>query len=717
MALEMTGAAGLDCGRRVRRALAVVLLCACLPLVCVAQPAGGPQKVVAVVYDDSGSMTSGQRWVRANYALKVLAASLKEDDVLLVVRMSSPSKVEEYARLAGIKDAIAVLQRQSGATGNTPYQSVRTAIDALLKRSEEEKWLIVISDGGFNDFDVATSSQDIDRALGAGIRSAFVLIEQDSNRAAEDWKAKGNATIFDARTGSSIVSELEAAAALLNGQSRGGIKATASGKELSIDTAFPLRRMTVLRQDTATAELHDVTIGGEAMAADEFRTHRFPPNSPSSSLGLPKEARLYHLKTRDGHVADAATNALRMRFDGDAASMRLKLLPEVAARFTVELVDLTERPMPREKNGVYTVCDKSYRIIARLTDDLGKSLAAGRTDIPMFSVAAMVNGISSPLAIDPQRAVFFRDFAAGKPGAEAAISGTAEYPGYFHRLSAPLQVRFLECRRNIVLKLESGVDGAGTWHSRIDDLDRAPWVRLAATIDGKSASVAELQTWRTDLGQDGAMFDLRYEQGAILLRPKAFCCLTWWKEVGPGLMDMPFKLITGGPYDTIVAPAGLKFDIAPPAATWDKIRWYVCPFALLLLIVFLAWYAFRLLRKSRFGPDSRFVAEEKLLDTEATRQRTTVLRELSNAVARWVWPSRAEVVELYGIRFRSAGEDLIADGRHLQQKHKIPGWVFDRLRLEADRERDRWQDDATISDKMVWRIVDEHIVTSITYHY
>lgn len=693
----------------------VLLIALCLPGFVAAQGTHGSAKAVAVVYDDSGSMTKNLRWVRANYSLKVLAASLKEDDTLLIVRMSRPKVPELYSRLAGINEVITVLQRQSGADSGTPYEAISTATNALAGRPESERWLVVISDGGFNVPDQTAVRQDIERALASGIRSAFVLIEHDNNDVAEEWRKKGNATILDARTASAIVPEIEATAALLNGQSRGGVKLSARGGEVRIDAAFPLRRLSVIRQDSQSGELRDAALGQQTVAASDLRIHRFSPNVPTSGLGLPNEARVYHLGTKDGSVLEAGEGIATMRFDGETRSMRLKMLTDVAAQFVVELADPIGKPLPKATNGEYVVCDSSYRVVARLTDDAGKPLTTGRADIASFSVSAEIDGSYQALQIDSRQTSFSREFKVGKPGSIVAISGKAEYPGYFHRTSAPMRVRFAECKRAIEMKVIDGISHDGKWHASVDNLERVKAVSISVMLDGKPAPAIEMAKWQFDVGPNGSSFEFRFDDGKVHLRPRPFCCLWWWKEVGPGELVVPVKVTTGSSYDTISAPSNLTFSIDAPSGTWERIRWYGCPFGVLALILAVLWYFVRLWRKSRFKPDARFETEEESVATGTIHPRLLMLREQCNAATRWLWPSRAESAELFGIRFTSSGDDVIADGRCLKKEHKIPGWNFDRSRLAASNAKGLPQDDATMSNNMMMTIDLGEVVKRVRY--
>ena len=700
-------------------------------------------KAVAVVYDDSTSMNNESdgtpRWVRANYAVKLLASTLHEKDALMIVRMSlADNKLPPIYRGEedDINKVIFELEKKT-SIGSTPYQAVKTAVEALRKRSEEEKWLVIFTDGAFTDgYDRQIVKESIQKSIDAKIKTVFVFIEfdqlndkekEEAEKYLNDWESYG-ATIKKTSSGKQIVESMEMVTSLLNGSSD-NFPFVINGNEVLVSSEFPLRRLIMLRQDDVDAELNGVNLNraGTPVSVAKTRTHQVTPIAAPPTL--PKLARIYHLKHQDDSAISSGTNSIRLNFGAnlEPAKALIKFLPVVAANLSMRLVDSEGKEMPRSKEGYYDICEATYRVAAILTDDDNKPLTAGRTDISKFIVKAVVSdglkkGEPVELGFDAQKSIFFLDSQAGQAGTEVIINGSAEYSGYFHESSVPLRVRFgsSECRRVITLNVIKGINSGGVWQANIDKLEGADSVHLSATVknwSGKSApaSAEDMETWRLDYGKQNSMFETNFANGEMLVRPRPFCCAWWWNEAGPGQYTMPVKLVTGRAYDTVNAPPDITFLISQPSTTWGKIRWYACPFALLAAVLGVLWYLLRLIRKSRFGPDARFEAEEETLSSGAIRPRTSVLREHSNAAKRWLWPSRGEVAELYGIRFHAFGEDVIADGRDLQKKHKIPGWVFDRSRLEASRKKDRQQENATLSDKMVMTIDEGDFLTRIRY--
>ncbi len=125
------------------------------------QPQAGARSYeIAVVYDNSGSMYENESWCRAKYAMEIFAAMLSDGDTLRVYPMwpvstdgsgsgsgsSAPITVTSKADIEQIHNMYTPM-----ASG-TPFETVETAYGELIASDADEKWLIVISDGNFNNF-------------------------------------------------------------------------------------------------------------------------------------------------------------------------------------------------------------------------------------------------------------------------------------------------------------------------------------------------------------------------------------------------------------------------------------------------------------------------------------------------------------------------------------------------------------------------------------
>ena len=116
------------------------------------------RKIVSVVYDDSGSMTSEDKWAYANYAMQTFCGMLNSEDQLYVTYMKSaknpdyePEKIDLSA--SGIQNSIESIRNHSD-TSSTPYQAVEIAFNKLKAvqdpNANTQYWLIILTDGTFD---------------------------------------------------------------------------------------------------------------------------------------------------------------------------------------------------------------------------------------------------------------------------------------------------------------------------------------------------------------------------------------------------------------------------------------------------------------------------------------------------------------------------------------------------------------------------------------
>ncbi|MDO5478604.1 MAG: hypothetical protein Q4G23_05505 [Clostridia bacterium] len=117
---------------------------------------------IAVVYDNSGSMYNNTKaWCRAKYAMEIFASMLNYDngDVLKIFPMwnvttdgSTPASGGSYAPISikSIKDIDKISNIYTPVAGDTPFAPAEEAFAELQKSNADVKWLVVLTDGGFN---------------------------------------------------------------------------------------------------------------------------------------------------------------------------------------------------------------------------------------------------------------------------------------------------------------------------------------------------------------------------------------------------------------------------------------------------------------------------------------------------------------------------------------------------------------------------------------
>jgi len=121
-----------------------------------------PSRVLNIVYDDSGSTIKDDNgkyvdtWCQAKYSMEVLASLLEEKDTLNIFQMSrNENNKTNFVAINGSdpidKRVSIVHDMETNKAGNTPYSAVTKAYNHLIKQNADQKWLIILTDGAFND--------------------------------------------------------------------------------------------------------------------------------------------------------------------------------------------------------------------------------------------------------------------------------------------------------------------------------------------------------------------------------------------------------------------------------------------------------------------------------------------------------------------------------------------------------------------------------------
>ena len=140
-------------------------------------------KMINVVYDDSGSMVQSggnyiTRWSHAKYAMEVFCAMMGDNDVMNIFPMSKEGGLG--LTLYGNDDnRVASVHNMNGSYRNTPFATVKAAAKNLMNADDTyEKWLVIITDGAFDDGATPTSTvqKALDEYNAAGIKTAYLAI-------------------------------------------------------------------------------------------------------------------------------------------------------------------------------------------------------------------------------------------------------------------------------------------------------------------------------------------------------------------------------------------------------------------------------------------------------------------------------------------------------------------------------------------------------------
>lgn len=427
-------------------------------------PLAAQARTIALVYDDSGSMASGGRWLYANYALQILTGLLSSDDALWVVRMSRPDKGVQVNPADAQAEILKMrAQRQPVQGVSTPYQTVRTAMAAIEKSGDSDSWLIMVSDGGFNDApDESTLHAEIPRFIEkTGAKTLFLIIgekEADvaqviAQPAVRIWEKLAQTAVLKAIGKDDVVEQLRRIASAMTSRTREGegLSVVRTGdRSLTLRTPFPLKRLTVLDQGPDPGALSTVT---SAKAASDRLAAPRPLQIEMPRGGLPT-ARLYGRMSHMVHEKPGSVipeGEVTVELDKNVDVNRMRFLPEVAARFDVSLQNGRGEPLKPE-GGLYRLCEgETVRMAARLTTLDGKNLLSLLRNDPekLKQVSASFRYGEKPgfepLNLESAGDVFSAQMVA--LAGKRTISAAAELPGYFYFKSNVFTLNGASCVR------------------------------------------------------------------------------------------------------------------------------------------------------------------------------------------------------------------------------------------------------------------------------
>lgn len=373
------------------------------------------ERVVSLVYDDSGSMRNNDRWKYANYALQSLVALLDEKDKFSYVPMSKPN---DPVNISLTKD-----KRQTEIEGigawktylNTPFSAVETAMQSIKKEADidgkREFWLIVLTDGAFNDLEkdkvggkeqilqkLAQFKKEMDEKK-ISLHPVLITMEEDLgqqekaqlNTFKEIWKKEINGVTMPSSGEDGIVKSVNQVAALVANRDpfssvESIVKTKVVGKKVEITTPFPLKRMTLVRQSPSLPDYQVKQISKPLQLQSSFSIH------------APGEAKLFgnivHISTENEEVIKPGTYTIEV--DQEIEKEGLQVLVEPALNYNVSTYDKE---------------DKDRKNVEEMYEGVTAVIEAKPTELPVqssyFQAEVEIDGKQYAMKWDDKRHVFY----------------------------------------------------------------------------------------------------------------------------------------------------------------------------------------------------------------------------------------------------------------------------------------------------------------------
>ena len=235
-------------------------------------------------------------WSYTNYAVQTLCGLLNADDELYITYMSNPGTSAVPGDFSTNRQNAVDNIRSALDSGNTPQSAVTTAQNKLVERYgsnrssgiETEYWLIVLSDGEFNEKGVFGKAE-LDTALqsfsqaqisdGMDLHTIYLAIGSNAIEAANEPALNIIARKCD--DGKAIVSVLSELSNAVSGRYRisKDYITLVDSKTVEVTTEIPLMNIAILMQNSSAA-LDSITgDGGTVLSVVQQVSLKYPEKS------------------------------------------------------------------------------------------------------------------------------------------------------------------------------------------------------------------------------------------------------------------------------------------------------------------------------------------------------------------------------------------------------------------------------------------------------
>lgn len=633
-------------------------------------------KVIALVFDDSGSMLNRDgRLGYASYSLQTIRALLPKADTLNVfyLNQSTTLNLGKDSPASEVKTIRARSQVKNGQ--GTPYSAVPRAVEFLKQSSDPDRWLVVVTDGAFARQSVPPNMNEHVRAVKADmpdLKVVFLRIggkDDDVNKevaefalVSEPWKSLAGAEIIEVKGADQIIPAMSEIAFSITSLAGDIGKASdhAGKKELSFTPDFPIRRLIVFQQAPDQKQVRTLvqatTNSGTVATIDA-------PIQTDTPMGQAPAANVFgsvsHVSAKDGSLIPAGT-PIRLVFDREfSRAVGVQIFPEVDVDLDLTVFNERGKPIKPEK-GVFKICKgESGRLVARYVLPNTGSGVLGKIDKADASLQFGKDKLTPKL----ENSEYSHSFKA--PNDAIAFRFRTAVKGYF-RLQRNGEIRGVECVPRTIT-LATGPAGSKPrdisepWTTPVTELEKATPLDVIPLVDGKPVSAEEFKSWEGAFVSDVGPIDVERIANGWRIRPRLRLGSPAFTPVGEWPIHV--KIDSKRELDTNRIPDTISLQVADPGL--------LSRFGPLLLkvlaSVLTAAYVIGLIRKPRFP--KRATVTRKTHDTN-TREAIhdygkTFLRDKVSRIE-WLIPYKSEQVSIGDLSFYARSRVAIELGRRLE---------------------------------------------------
>lgn len=617
-------------------------------------------RTVVVVYDDSGSMSNGvYRDVYAGYSLQVLRALLRPQDRLQVVYMNQ-AHTALYTGPNAQGDMKEIKTRAARIGGGTPYGAVEKATQLIEASTDDDKWLLVITDGNFEEGvpDALDSEIKSFVARNPSVRAMYLGIAQnESTPVFQAWERQAQATLLFADSEQQVVpvmAEIGGRFAALGaakgkaGSQISGVKVQVSGNKIHVESRFPVKRLVFLQQNSRSGALVNLTAAsageqplrvGEALLAEAGRD------------GINLAARVQTLESADGRSIPGGQRMTIELNQAPAPDSVLTVFPEVDA--TMQLTFMDERGQRlRYEDSTHLACENKDTLVQALVQFPPMTGTPPKVDDA--EVRLNMGGQNLPMRWNGQAFEWKGPLDPGERRATVSVT----VPGYFDfHQAAKLKTVACAPRQVTLVSKPRGANGDASqpWSALLTALETSPPLEIYPLFDGKRAGASELEKTNLVLDMAGLHGTLTKTRTGWELQPTL--CWGSMAFTRTGEFKLKARLDTLWPDDEKRLPDTIPLTIQAPTF-WEQYGPFLTK---LLAALTLAWYLYGLYVKPRLVAGS--YVQELGLDGAILR-KTYCPRGFLAWLNRWLVPYRAERLASSAIPLRAAPRGaLVLPGR------------------------------------------------------
>jgi hypothetical protein len=660
-------------------------------------------KIVALVYDDSGSMweqpgadgikRSIDNWKYANYALQSFVALMDTQDQLKVVFMSSPKvaepiELDEKLRQFGIDRIRAWEEKKS-----TPLHSLHIALNELNKAADtyhhSDFWLIVLTDGIFNEINhlegkytkeqIDKNKTDIFKKLsdlkekmdekGATFQTTLIPIETylkpEEQIIMEDfkrqWKESSDGRILESKGQLDIIQRINEVAAQMTNRDPSeeelfDLNPILEGNQLVLESPFPLRRITVIEQSAeehATFHMKEFYMNNKRVEQGMEGPYKIKTPDDPAHINPPIRGTFTHLKNVNGD-AIIERGTYKIVFDKELTEEQKKniqVLAEPAVDFKIDIQKINEDGSLTSDPTVFFQ-ESQMRLETTLlkSESSDEEIDIREIDVDsLFEVEAQIGEETVPLQYDQKLNKFIGDFTL-KQKDEIPVKVRVNIKGFYQK-EKETSLHGLPTRK---MELVANTD---SWSAPLNELDEAEPLKITPLINGEEITAEELKKIINQLKIEPSgniNIEKKQEGNQILIYPKGESPM-FRTSVG----EVPLRVTLPGQYPNEFAEGTFTVNIKD-VSILEKYGPFI-GFSLLALL--LLWYLYGIWKRPRFE-SNRISIEYKRSRRKGRVQdvRAETLNFHNNWAYKWLvpyWPEKKAIYDLTFIAHSSKDRVLL----------------------------------------------------------